>query len=215
MQLSRNEVFNALYREAQACTICPSLADKTAVLSELNGSLNPKVMFIGEAPGRAGADRTRRPFYGDKSGANFQILLDSIGLSRDDIFITSAVMCSPRSATDANRRPMRSEIRNCSAYLKRVIEFIDPPVIATLGSVALEALKLIDFHEFTLRIDAGSATKWNGRTLVPLYHPSPQVIASQRGLDLQLQHFQKLWKELVQNNLSVISYSEVKHERNI
>ena len=183
------EQFANLCSEAQACRICPNLADKTAVLSDLNGSLTPKVFFIGEAPGRVGADRTRRPFYGDKSGQNFQTLLDSIGLSRDDIFITSAVMCSPRSATDANRRPTRTEIKNCSAYLSRILGLIDPPVVATLGNVALEALKLIQYHEFTLREHAGTMQAWNGRALVPLYHPSPQVIASQRGLETQLAHF--------------------------
>src|SRR3954470_8081411 len=160
MNLLSNQ-FKDLCVEAQICRTCPDLAERTAVLSELNGSLQPKVFFIGEAPGRVGADRTRRPFYGDKSGQNFQTLLDSIALSREDIFITSAVMCSPRSATDANRRPMRSEIKNCSAYLKRVVELIDPPVIATLGSVALEALKLIQYHELTLKADAGTLQTWN------------------------------------------------------
>jgi uracil-DNA glycosylase len=184
--------FAALCIEAQACRVCPNLADKTAVLSELNGTLKPKVFFIGEAPGRVGADRTRRPFYGDKSGNNLQTLLDSIGLNRDEIFITSAVMCSPRSATDANRRPTRTEIKNCSAYLTRILDLLDPPLIATLGSVALEALKLIQYHEFTLREQAGTVQEWNGRKLVPLYHPSPQVVASQRGLETQLKHFRVL-----------------------
>ena len=193
------EQFDSLCLEAQSCRICPNLADKTAVLSDLNGSLVPKVFFIGEAPGRVGADRTRRPFYGDKSGDNLQKLLDSIGLSRNDIFITSAVMCSPRSATDANRRPTRTEIKNCSAYLDRILALIDPPVIATLGSVALEALKLIQYHEFTLREHAGTRQSWSGRTLVPLYHPSPQVIASQRGLATQLEHFAELEK-VIRNN---------------
>ena len=172
--------------------MCPDLADKKAVLSELNGTLEPKVMFIGEAPGRAGADRTRRPFYGDKSGDNFQRLLDSIELRREEIFITSAVMCSPRSATDANRKPTGSEIRNCSAYLRRVIDLIRPPLIATLGGVALEALSLIAYHEFRLKTHAGQVLDWEGTKLVPLYHPSPQVIAVQRGIDLQLRHFRAL-----------------------
>jgi len=186
--------FRILAAEARVCRICPNLADKTAVLSELNGNLEPKVFFIGEAPGRAGADRTRRPFYGDKSGDNFQRLLDSIGLDRNDIFITSAVMCSPRSATDANRRPTTTEIKNCSSYLKRTIELIRPSLIATLGGVALEALSRIAYHEFKLKSHSGTALNWNGTKLVPLYHPSPQVVASQRGLDLQLQNFQLLRK---------------------
>ena len=197
--------FADLCTQAQCCRICPDLADKIAVLSDLNGSLRPKVFFIGEAPGRVGADRTRRPFYGDKSGENFQRLLDSIGLGRGDIFITSAVMCSPRSATDANRRPKQSEIRNCSSYLTSLIELIDPPIIATLGSVALEALKLIQYHEFTLREDAGTVQGWNGRVLVPLYHPSPQVVASQRGLDVQLTHFQALATVLRKGLIQVVA----------
>lgn len=186
--------FDILAAEARACTICPNLADKTAVLSELNGNLTPKVFFIGEAPGRAGADRTRRPFYGDKSGDNFQRLLDSIGLDRNDIFITSAVMCSPRSATDANRKPTVTEIKNCSSYLTRTLDLLRPPLIATLGSVALEALSRISYHEFKLKTHAGVTLDWNVSKLVPLYHPSPQVIAAQRGLDLQLRHFQSLGK---------------------
>jgi DNA polymerase len=190
--LEKTNLFGELCRDARACTICPNLADKAPVMSELNGTLNPKVFFIGEAPGRVGADRTRRPFYGDKSGDNFQRLLDSIGLSRDDIFITSAVMCSPRSVTDANRRPVRSEIKNCSTFLKRTLELIRPRVVATLGGVALEALSLIAYHELKLKAHAGQVHSWNGMTLLPLYHPSPQVVASQRGLDIQLRHFQKL-----------------------
>jgi uracil-DNA glycosylase family 4 len=189
MSLDSKNPFILLCLEAQACRICPDLADKTAVLSDLNGSLKPKVFFIGEAPGRAGADRTRRPFFGDKSGDNFQKLLDSIRLTRDEIFITSAVMCSPRSLTDANRKPTRAEIKNCSSYLRRVLTLIDPPLVATLGSVGLEALKLIEDHKFSLKGHAGTVQTWNGRKLVPLYHPSPQVIASQRGLETQLRHF--------------------------
>jgi len=188
------QLFKKLCEDARACRICPNLADKTAVLSDFNGSLTPKIMFIGEAPGRVGADRTRRPFFGDKSGNNFQTLLDSINLSRDDIFITSAVMCSPRSATDANRRPTRTEIKNCSTYLMRVLELIRPKVIATLGGVALEALTSIAYHEFRLKTHAGAVLSWNGRTLLPLYHPSPQVVAAQRGLALQLKHFQTVGK---------------------
>lgn len=188
--------FTKLCRQAQACRICPELADKTAVLSDLNGTLDPKVFFIGEAPGRAGADRTRRPFFGDKSGDNFQRLLDSIGLRREEVFITSAVLCSPRSETDANRKPTRSEIRNCNGYLERILEQLRPTVVATLGGVALEALSMIAYHDFRLKTHAGMILDWNGRKLLPLYHPSPQVIAAQRGLDIQLSHFQTLRKLL-------------------
>jgi uracil-DNA glycosylase len=87
---------------------------------------------------------------------------------------------------------LRSEIKNCSAYLRRVLDLIRPPALATLGGVALEALSLIAYHEFRLKTHAGRIVDWNGAKLIPLYHPSPQVVAAQRGLDLQLEHFSKL-----------------------
>ena len=196
MNSDRYKSFSKLVGEAQACQICPDLRERTAVLSELNGSLKPKVMFIAEAPGRQGADRTRIPFSGDRSGANFNALLGSIGLDRKDIFITNAVMCSPRSATGANRKPHKSEINNCSSFLSRQIELLAPKVIVTIGSVALEALKAIEYHEFVLKNDVGKILNWKGRKLVPLYHPSPQVVISVRRMSQQLEDFQILKKTL-------------------
>jgi uracil-DNA glycosylase family 4 len=188
----KEKLFEQLADEARGCRICERMQDKTAVLSELNGSIEPKVMFIAEAPGRQGADRTRRPFWGDKSGDNFQELLDSIGLRRDEVFITNSVMCSPRSETGANRKPLRSEIVNCSAYLKRQIELIAPKIVATLGTVALEALKAIEPHQLTLKSNAAEVVDWNGRKLIPLYHPSPQVVITVRSLAQQLEDFSVL-----------------------
>ncbi len=196
MDSDKYKNFSKLVSEAQCCQICPNLRERTAVLSELNGSLKPKVMFIAEAPGRQGADRTRIPFSGDKSGANFGVLLGSIGLERKDIFITNAVMCSPRSVTGANRKPAKSEIKNCSSFLKRQIELLAPKVMVTIGTVALEALKAIEYHEFVLKNDVGKILNWNGRNLVPLYHPSPQVVISVRRMPQQLEDFQILKKAL-------------------
>jgi uracil-DNA glycosylase family 4 len=126
--------FLKLAETAQNCRRCEAMCDRRAVLSGLNGNLNPKAMFIAEAPGRQGADRTRKPFSGDKSGANFQILLDSIGLKREEIFITNTVLCSPRSATGANRKPSKKEIKNCADFLEKTVRLIDPKVIVTLGN---------------------------------------------------------------------------------
>jgi DNA polymerase len=165
------------------------MCERTAVLSHLNGKLDARVMFIGEAPGRKGADRTRIPFSGDQSGKNFAGFLAAAGLNRSEIFITSAALCNPRSASGANRRPSAAEIRNCSDFLRRTIELIQPAIIATLGTVALEALKLIHYHEFTLRNDAAKVRRWNDRLLIPLYHPSPQVLITSRNERAQVQDY--------------------------
>src|SRR5437899_7900037 len=104
--------FQALVSEAAACVRCSAMCGRTAVLSELNGPIDARVLFIGEAPGRKGADRTRIPFSGDQSGKNFERFLASINLKRSDIFITSAALCNPRSPSGANRRPTGAEVRN-------------------------------------------------------------------------------------------------------
>lgn len=166
------------------------------MLSTHNGACGARVMFIGEAPGRQGGDRTRVPFTGDASGRNLQRYLDSIGLKRERIFITNAALCNPRTPTGANRRPTGREVANCAPFLRRQLEIIDPLVVVTLGAVSLAALKSIEYHELTLREAAGKIFNWSGRLLVPLYHPSPQVLASHRREEAQLKDYTVLAQAL-------------------
>jgi len=194
--MKRLKQFEVLVGEAANCRRCPSMCERAAVLSERNGSIDARVMFIGEAPGRRGADRTRVPFAGDQSGKNFDRFLDSAGLNRSEIFITSAALCNPRKESGANRRPTAAELRNCSDYLRRTIELVAPPIIVTLGGVALEALKLVHYHEFTLQKDAAKTRQWNGRTLIPLYHPSPQVLITVRDERAQLRDYKVVARAL-------------------
>src|SRR3954452_10521994 len=119
---NRRELFRSLWTDAAACVRCAAMCERAAVLSELNGNVDARVLFIGEAPGRKGADRTRVPFSGDQSGQNFDRFLQSIGLGRDDLFITSAALCNPQTVSGANRRPSSAEIQNCSWFLRRTIE---------------------------------------------------------------------------------------------
>ncbi|HEX6716346.1 MAG TPA: uracil-DNA glycosylase [Pyrinomonadaceae bacterium] len=196
----KSKRFKELVKEAAGCTRCPAMCGRSAVLSELNGSPDARIMFIGEAPGRKGADRTRVPFSGDQSGANLDRFLSSINLTRKEIFITSAALCNPRSESGANRKPTQKELANCSSFLRRTIDLIDPRVIVTLGSVALEALKRIQYHEFSLKESAAQIHSWNERVLVPIYHPSPQVLASHRREVEQLQDYQVVRKAVTRMN---------------
>jgi uracil-DNA glycosylase len=197
--MTMTEAFKTLQVEAANCTRCPSMCGRTAVLSELNGSLHSRVMFIGEAPGRKGADRTRIPFSGDQSGVNFDRFLNSISLSRAQIFITSAALCNPRTESGANRKPTQKELSNCSDFLSRTIKLVDPRLVVTLGSVALEALKRIHYHELNLKQNAAQIHEWNGRVLVPIYHPSPQVLAAHRREKEQLRDYQVVARALRMN----------------
>lgn len=145
------------------------------VLSAANGQPGARVMFIAEAPGRRGGEVTGVPLSRDASGQRFTRLLAVAGLARDEVFITNAVLCNPRSAAGTNRPPSRAELANCAGWLVRQIEVIAPAVVVTLGAVALAALGRIEPHGATLRADVGCPIPWYGRLLVPLYHPSPRA----------------------------------------
>jgi len=190
------EEFAALVAEAAACRRCPAMCGRSAVLSERNGRVGARVMFVGEAPGRQGGDRTRVPFSGDQSGRNFARYIASVGLAREDVFITNAALCNPRTETGANRKPTREEVSNCSEFLRRQVEAVGAAVVVTLGAVSLAALRAVGYHPLTLRENVGQVHAWHGRLLVPLYHPSPQVLASHRREAAQLEDYKSVARAL-------------------
>ncbi len=172
------------------------MAASRPILGPTNGPVPAEVMLIGEAPGRLGAARTGVPFSGDQSARNLERLLNAAGWTRDDVFLTNAVLCHPRTETGGNRRPDRSEVRRCSGWLREQIAIVDPAVVGALGIVALDALALIETHNAELRRDAGKAIPWDGRLLVPLYHPSPraQIHRSMAAQEADFRSLRQVWE---------------------
>lgn len=179
---TRAHRFAALVNRAQACRVCPRMEGRTRAIGPANGPLNARVLFVAEAPGRLGADRTGVPLSGDQTGRNFDRLLARAGIERSDIFISNAVLCNPRRPDGRNDTPRAQEIRNCSEHLRALIDLLDPPWIVSLGRAALDALARIEPHDRVLSRDVGTAVTWNARQLVPLYHPGPRAVA-RRGVE--------------------------------
>jgi len=175
------------------CSLCPRMHQRSKILSEANGSLNSKILFVGEAPGRLGADRTGVPFLGDKTGSNFESLLGTIGWKRENLFITNSVLCNPRSESGNNAKPTHEEIRNCSCYLLMTINLIQPQVVVSLGTTALEALTFICPHYVNLKNNVATAIEWYDRILLPLYHPGPRALVH-RSFAKQTSDFFRLSK---------------------
>lgn len=168
-------LFSDLGATIDSCDLCPRLCSRRKVFSRHNGNIDSKVLFIAEAPGRLGADCTGIPLYGDKTGDNFEQLLGNIGWSRENIFITNSVLCNPQDEEGNNSTPTKEEVLNCSYFLEMTIELINPEVIVTLGVKALEALSIIEKHDYILKKHVGQAQNWCGRTLFPLYHMGPRA----------------------------------------
>jgi uracil-DNA glycosylase family 4 len=185
--------FADLIEAVQHCTLCPRLCGRTKVLSRHNGNPGTALLFIAEAPGRLGADRTGVPLCGDQTGDNFERLLGTVGWTRQDIFITNAVLCNPREESGNNGTPTVEELANCSFYLEMTISVVNPAVIVTLGATALKALEQICPHSISLKDAVSQPTRWAGRTLVPLYHPGPRALVH-RGFAKQTSDFLRLAK---------------------
>jgi len=195
-ETDRKRLFDLLAAEAQACTRCPRLAERVAVLSRANGSLTPRVLFVAEAPGRRGGDRTRVPMHGDASGQTFRWLMQQAGLQAEEVFITNAVLCNPRKPGGSNDRPLAAEIANCSAFLRRQLDLLRPELVVSVGATALAALARLEPHDLRLSVDVGRCVAWRGIRLLPVYHPSPQVLISHRSLAAQAADWQAIRRAL-------------------
>jgi DNA polymerase len=133
---------------------------KLAVPGE--GPVEAEIMFIGEGPGFH-ENQQGRPFVG-AAGKYLEELLATIGLKREDVFITNVVKCRPPN----NRDPLPDELAACSDYLERQIQVINPRVIVTLGRYSMARFlpnaKISDVHGQSFRI--------KGRVMVPMFHPA-------------------------------------------
>jgi DNA polymerase len=153
-----------LYEPYQKCIACPlgTLGRQTVVFGE--GNPNAQLMFIGEAPGKD-EDEQGKPFVG-RSGKLLTKILHSLGIDRKEVFITNSVKCRPPQ----NRKPTPLEITTCKDLLLiNQINIIQPKVICTLGSAAIESLfkKSIKMSE-----NRGEQLLFNSIIVIPTYHPS-------------------------------------------
>ncbi len=140
------------------------------------GSHESRIMFIGEAPGKNEA-KTGRPFCGS-AGKILDDLLASIGLKREEVYITNIVKDRPPE----NRDPLPEEINFYGPYLDRQIELIQPKIIATLGRYSMKYL----LRKFNCPEEAETIGNLHGKpisvradygtiVLLPLYHPAAAI----------------------------------------
>lgn len=156
-----------LYKERVLNKVLPVIGE---------GSLNAKVFFIGEAPGKKEA-QTGKPFCG-ASGKVLDELLAHIKLDRKTVYVTNIVKDRP---TD-NRDPKPKEIEIYAPFLDRQIEIIKPKIIATLGRFSMEYI----MNRYGLSQECDVISKTHGKIfhtkigkqkiiVAPLYHPAVAV----------------------------------------
>ena len=171
---ARTRTFDELVRDVRACTACARM-NHTHALGQDNGRIDATVLFVAEAVGRRGGAITGVPLTRDETGRRFEAFLAIAGLSRDEIFVTNAVLCHPADAAGLNRTPSAAEVARCSAFLQRTLDLVRARLVVALGRVALESLRAIAPHDARLAVNVGRPLRWYGRILVPMYHPGRQA----------------------------------------
>ena len=108
------------------------LTAKSLVFAD--GPANAPLMFVGEAPGRD-EDLRGMPFVG-RSGQLLDRMIEAIGLTRGDVYITNVVPWRP----PGNRTPSPQETEICKPFVLRQIELVRPRVLVFLGGASAKAL---------------------------------------------------------------------------
>ena len=92
--------------------ICPDLAEQATQLVFGEGNPDAELVFKGEAPGK-NEDQTGKPFVG-AAGRFLNDMLASIGLKRDDVYITNIGKYRPPN----NRDPLPKEKSDFMPFLE-------------------------------------------------------------------------------------------------
>ncbi len=157
----RQAAMEKIAAEIRVCEKCQLHKGRTKAVPG-DGRFNTEILFVGEGPGFH-EDQQGLPFVG-ASGKYLEQLLEMIGLTRKDVFITNIVRCRPPQ----NRDPERVEIEACEPYLDRQIALIQPKIIATLGRYSMAKF----FPDGKISKIHGIAKKEEGRVYYPLFHPA-------------------------------------------
>jgi uracil-DNA glycosylase len=175
----RREELVALYREASGCLRCPLHESRTRVVFG-NGNADAGLMFIGEGPGQQ-EDIQGLPFVG-RAGKLLDQLLEEIGLSRQDVFVSNVVRCRP----PGNRDPLPDEIAACKSYTDRQIELIEPRLICTLGKFAMQVVTRTN-RGITAVHGRPEVHELGGRTVrvYPVFHPAAALRSTKTLEDLR------------------------------
>lgn len=176
--MASSEQWNEFVRDLKQSS-CAKLYGTNVVIGR--GSLSPRLVFIGEAPG-AEEDRLKQPFVGP-SGKILDRWIEYLGLT-DDYYVTNVVKTRP----PANRDPTPDEVTLCTPWLKKQLDLLDPQVIVCVGRFAMNF-----FYPKKKSILAESGKLHDGKYyIVP--HPSYFLRRGGSGWEPYLEQLKELLK---------------------
>jgi uracil-DNA glycosylase family 4 len=173
MTVSKQSQLDEIQQKILDAKVTPELAAAATQLVFGTGNPDADIVLIGEAPGKS-EDRSGLPFVG-ASGKFLDEMLASVGLNRDDIYITNIVKYRPPN----NRDPLPEEKEVFLPYLQAQLEVIQPLVVVTLGrhstNCFLPDLQISSEHGNPQKVKLAfrsDPTQVLEVVILPLYHPA-------------------------------------------
>lgn len=179
--MSKATDLQAIANEIIAQNICADLKAGATQLVFGDGNVAADVVFIGEAPGK-NEDEQGKPFVG-AAGKFLNEMLESIGMKREDIYITNIVKYRPPN----NRDPEPAEKKAFWPYLMRQLMVIQPKLVITLGRHSMEYFlpnqKIsaihgepkrirVKRHEIATEAENSEQQDMYSLVILPLFHPA-------------------------------------------
>ena len=183
------EIFSGGWEEMERAVACCRrcrLCEARTHTAFGEGSRSAAAMLVGEGPGRE-EDAQGRPFVGP-AGQLLDRMLSSIGVRRDELYITNVVKCRP----PGNRNPAPEEAEACLPYLRGQVALVRPRVIALLGRVACQYTLR---EQISVTRDHGRWFERKGVWMMPTFHPAALLRDPARKRDAW-EDFQKLRDKL-------------------
>lgn len=160
--MEKEQIYQQLLEEIEHCKACPLWEGRNRTVPG-TGSLNARLMIIGEGPG-AEEDKQGVPFVG-AAGKLLDNMLDAVGILREEVYIANIVKCRPPQ----NRAPKDDESAACADFLSRQVELVDPEIILLMGSTAIQNYLSKDMR---ITKDRGKWMEKDGRKVLATFHPA-------------------------------------------
>ena len=204
----KNREYRSLVEDRKACKLCASQlanpyridggaldSERIGPYSQWQGNLAAPLLVVGQdfsdmkgfrqCRGWASDISTNRTLRDLVACAGLEISMPEYGAPEDRAFFTNAVLCIKTGNQKGRRQnvPMWC-FHNCSSFLRRTIEVVNPTVVVTLGVKALKTVRAAfpGGDRRPLREIVGNCIPLiPGVMLAPMYHPSPQVVNRYRS----------------------------------
>jgi len=125
--------FKELQTKYNTCTKCEKCLNGTKVFGV--GSPKAKIVVIGEGPGNEEIKQVS-PFVGP-AGQLLNQILSSVGIKREEIYLTNALLCRTNSS---NRTPTKEEYSNCRPRLFEELSIVKPKFALLVGNTPLKSV---------------------------------------------------------------------------